>query len=287
MATAPCCPEGSWPQLMTTSNADLNKEDLPAPKGSLMSVPVEGQSDLPLYVVEPEGGDFRGSILVLPDIYSVRVLVPDVRSGDRSGSICEALSEQGYRVVLAGYFRDEPFDKAIKGPDDGDYVRFNSFGQDGGVGWFQKQTYEKIGPNLKAAVGYLKERDPDSKIGVLGFCFGVWAACKGTAEGDIVVDAAVGCHPTTVLENAVFGRDEEAMMASLKQPTTILWAGNDSDSYTGDGSNRKAIEKTGGKVHEFKDMLHGWVNRGDVADEAVKAGLESAMTIIKDTFASM
>jgi len=281
-----CCPEGSWPQLMATSNADLNKDDCPAPEGTLQSIPVEGQTDLPLYVVEPKG-DFKGSILVLPDVYSVRVLNPDVRSGDRIGSICDALAEQGYRVALAGLFRDEPYDKAVKGPDDGDFVKFDPFAQDGGVDWIKQQTYEKIGPNLKAAVGYLKEKNSDSKIGVLGFCYGTWAFCKGSAEGGIDVDVAVGCHPTSVLENAVFGRDEDAMMASLKQPTTILWAGNDSESYTGDGSNKKAIEETGGKVHDFPDMLHGWVSRGDVADEAVKAGVESAMTIIMDTFATM
>merc|ERR1712224_955994 len=74
------------------------------------------------------------------------------------------------------------------------------------------------------------------------------------------------------LENAVFGRDEEAMMNSLKQPTTMLWAGNDSDKYTGDGANKAGIEKSGGKVHEFTDMLHGWVSRGDVADPASRPG---------------
>jgi dienelactone hydrolase len=279
-----CCPPGSWPQLLTTTNADLNKDDVPASKGSLQSIPVPDQEDLTLYVVDPEG-DAKGSIVVLPDIYSVRVLTPDVRSGDRIGSICDALAGEGYRVVLAGIFRDKAFDKAVQGPDDGDFLKFNCFEPDGGADWMKSQTYDKIGPSVKAAVAFAKEKG--GKVGVLGFCFGTWATCKASAEGDIDIDCAVGCHPTTLLESAVFGRDEDAMMASLKQPTTMLWAGNDSDSYTGEGANKIAIEKSGGKVHEFTDMLHGWVSRGDVADAAVKAGVESAVTIIKETFASM
>lgn len=283
-----CCPPGSWPQLLTTSNADLNKDDVPAPKGTLQSIPVEGKDDLPIYVVEPEGDAAKNgkTIVVLPDIYSVRVLTPDVRSGDRIGSICDALASEGYKVILVGYFRDQPYDKAVKGPDDGNFVEFDCFNQDGGVAWIKSQSYDKIGPAVSAAVAFAKKSGA-TKVGVLGFCYGTWAFSKASSEGDIDVDCAVGCHPTTVLEQAVFERDETAMMAALKQPTTILWAGNDSEAYTGEGSNKKAIEATGGTVHEFTDMLHGWVSRGDVAEPAVKAGVESALTIIKDTFASM
>jgi dienelactone hydrolase len=270
--------------LLTTSNADLNKDDTPAPKGSVVSVAVEGQEDLPVYIVKPSG-EPKGTILVLPDIYSVRYLLPEARSGDRIGSICDALADKGYLVGLAGVFRDQPYDKAIKGPDDGDFVKFDSFAQDGGVAWFQKQGYDKMGPCVKAAAVHLKKMAPTKSIGVLGFCFGSWLLSKVSAEGDVDFDCAIGCHPTTVLEQAVFGGKENAMMDSLKQPTIMLWAGNDSDAYTGEGSNKKAIEKTGGKVHEFSDMLHGWVSRGDIADATVKVGVEKALGLIENFFA--
>jgi len=284
MSTSPaCCPSGSWPQLMTTSNAELNKEDAPASKGKLVSISVEGQEDLPLYIVDPSGDqDCKGIILVIPDIYSVRVLTPEVRSGDRIGAICDALAEQGYLVGLAGIFRDKPYDLAIKGPEDGDFLKFDSFAQDGGVDWFKSNGYDKLSPCVKAASEFLKKKVENKKLGMLGFCFGSWLLSKASATGDVDYDCAVGCHPTTVLEKAVFGGDEDAMMDSLKQPTTFLCAGNDSDSYAGEGSNKKAIEKTGGKVHQFPDMLHGWITRGDVSDAAVKAGVETAMGNIKD-----
>ena len=281
-----CCPPGSWPQLLTTTNADLNKEDISPSKGKLVQTPVDGQDDdLTMYVVEPSG-DVKGCVLVLPDIYSVRVLTPQVRSGDRIGSICDALADQGYLVGLAGVFGEKPYDVAIKGPDDGDFVKFDSFAQDGGVDWFKSNGYDVMGPRVKAAAAYLKAKAPSQKLGALGFCFGTWLSCKTSSTGDVDFDVAVGCHPTTILEKAVFGGDEEAMMDSLKQPTVMLWAGNDSPDYTGDGANKIAIEKSGGKVVEYNDMLHGWVSRGDVADESVKAGVESALGHIKEAFES-
>jgi len=285
MSTPPCCPPGSWPQLLlTTSNADLNQEEVPAPKGTLTSIPVEGQEDLPLYVVEPKFGDAMGGILVIPDIYSVRVLLPEVRSADRIGSICDALAEQGYVVALAGVFRDQPYDKAVVAPDDGDFLKFDAFAPDGGVAWIASNSYSKIGPCVQAATNFLKSKVPDKKIGALGYCFGTWSFCKASAIGDVKLDCAVGCHPTTILEKAVFGGDEDAMMASLPQPTAILWAGNDDASYTKGGSNAKAVEATGGMVEEYPDMLHGWVSRGDVADPAVKAGVEKALATIEGFF---
>merc|ERR1712124_77364 len=41
---------------------------------------------------------------------------------------------------------------------------------------------------------------PTKPNGVLGFCFGSWLLSKVSAEGDVDFDCAVGCHPTTVLE---------------------------------------------------------------------------------------
>jgi len=272
---------------MTTSNADLNKDDAPPPKGTVESVAVEGQDDLPLYVVEPSDTTPKGIVLVVPDIYSVRYLNPEVRSGDRIGSICDALADEGYLVGLAGIFRDKPFDIAVSGPEDGELCKFDCFAADGGVDWFKLQTYEVVGPSLKAASAFLKEKCPEGKLLSAGFCFGTWALCKASSTGDVALDGIVACHPTTVLENAVFGRDEDAMMKAIKCETIFLWAGNDHPSYTEGGSNQVAVEATGGKVYEFPEQLHGWVSRGDVADTQVKEGVEKALTITKDFLAKM
>lgn len=274
-----CCPPKSWPQLLCTKE-ELNKDDVPAPKGSLVTAP---GTDLPIYFCEPTGPS-KGSILVIPDIYSVRVLTTQVRSGDRIGCICDMLAEAGYTVALAGLFRDKPFDLSVNGPDDGDFEKFNSFAQDGGVAWFQAHSYEKIGPDMQATAKFLSDKTGGQALGVLGFCFGTWALSKTASMGDVDFSCAVGCHPATVLETAVHGGDEVKMLESLKMPTKFLWAGNDSEIFKEGGAGKAALEKSGGGVEAYPDMLHGWVSRGDMAEEKVKRDVKKAIESILGFF---
>jgi dienelactone hydrolase len=285
MTSPACCPTGSWPQLLR-SREELNAENVPAPKGSILTIQTEQGDDLPIYFCPPSTAitPSKGAILVLPDIYSVRVCSSAQRSGDRIGSICDALADAGYAVALPSIFRDRPFDVAIQSPDDGDFLKFDSFAQEGGVDWFKSQNYDKVGPDVKACAAFLKEKSNGQAIGVLGFCYGTWLLSKASATGDVDFSCAVGCHPATILEQAVYGGNEVELMNNLKQPTKFLWAGNDSEQYIKDGACKKALEKTGGGVVEYADMLHGWVSRGDVSDEKVKMGVEKAINDIMDFF---
>ena len=130
----------------------------------------------------------------------------------------------------------------------------------------------------------LNKKNPNTSLGILGFCYGMWALTKTISEGDVAFKCAVGCHPTTVLEGAVYGGDEVAMLNKVNVPIRCLWAGNDSDSYINDGPAKTALVKAGGEVVEFNDMLHGWVSRGDTSDETVKAGVENSINLIMDWF---
>lgn len=277
-----CCPPGSWPQLLRTKE-DLNKDDVPAPKGSILSTKTDQGVDLPVYFVAPEKSKSKGSIIVIPDIFSVRVLTNQVRSGDRIGLICDTLAQAGYTVGLAGIFRDQPFDLAVKSPEDGDFEKFDSFAQDGGVDWFKKQTYDKIGADIKATAALLSEKTGGQAVGILGFCFGTWALTKTSSMGDVDFACGVGCHPATALEG-LHGGDEVKMLESVKMPTKFLWAGNDSDIFKQGGAGKAALEKTGGGVEEYPDMLHGWVSRGDMADDKVKAAVEKSIDSILSFF---
>lgn len=278
-----CCPPGSWPQLLRTKE-ELNKDDVPAPKGKLVTTPTAQGKDLPLYVVEPQGGKSKGAILVIPDIYSVRVLTSQVRSGDRIGLICDMLADTGYTVALAGIFRDQPFDLAVSGPADGDFEKFNCMAQDGGVDWFKAQTYQGVvGPDVKAAAEFLSSKTGGQALGVLGFCFGTWALTKTSFMGDVEFACGVGCHPATGLEG-LHGGDEIKMLQGVKMPTKFLWAGNDPDVFKEGGAGKAALDKTGGGVEEYPDMLHGWVSRGDMADDKVKKDVEKAIDSILGFF---
>eukprot|EP00522_Entomoneis_paludosa_P002648 CAMPEP_0172470992 /NCGR_PEP_ID=MMETSP1065-20121228/67586_1 /TAXON_ID=265537 /ORGANISM="Amphiprora paludosa, Strain CCMP125" /LENGTH=289 /DNA_ID=CAMNT_0013229075 /DNA_START=128 /DNA_END=997 /DNA_ORIENTATION=- len=282
MTTPACCPSGSWPQLLRPKS-ELNGDTAPTLAGSVITLD-DSPTKASAYVVEPKAGvPFAGLLMVFPDIYSVRALTPDCRSGDRIGAICDALAEKGYRVALLGLFGDKSFDLAITAPEDGDFEKFDSFAQDGGVDWFKQQNYEKMSPEVKACGEYLQDKSPaDNKaVGVVGFCYGTWLLSKTSSMGGFDFSCAVGCHPATALEG-LYGGDEVAMMNSVKMPTLFLWAGNDSDIYLKDGAGKAALEKSGGSVVEFPDMLHGWVSRGDVGDEKVKRDFEKAIELMMD-----
>jgi dienelactone hydrolase len=196
-------------------------------------------------------------------------------------AICDVLADNGYAVCMPSMFGDKPFDLAVNAPDDGDFEKFNSFAQDGGVAWFQQQSYDTIiKPIVQAGREALQAKitsSEDQPIMMLGFCYGTWVLCKASADFDF--KAAVGCHPATALETAVYQGDEIAMLKDLRQPTLFLWAGNDSKIFVDDGEGKKALEATGGGVEEFPDMLHGWVSRGDVGDVTVKRDVERAMSL--------
>lgn len=104
--------------------------------------------------------------MIIPDIYSVRVLNPQVRSGDRIGLIADTLAEAGYTVALVGIFRNEPYDLAVKAPADGqDFEHFDAFAQEGGVDWFEQQTFAKYSPDLEAAAAFLAEKTTGGQQG--------------------------------------------------------------------------------------------------------------------------
>ena len=130
----------------------------------------------------------------------------------------------------------------------------------------------------------MKEQTNGQAIGVLGFCYGTWLFSKASATGDVDFACAVGCHPATILESAAFSGSELDLLNNLKQPTLFLWAVNDSEIFKEGGEGKAALEKSGGGVEEYNDMIHGWVSRGDVADPAVKAGVEKAMNSIIQFF---
>ena len=280
-----CCPAGSWPQLLLSQDELNQDEPSVKDKGQVVKVPVENQQDLDVYFVKPpEGKKSLGAILVLPDVYSVRVLLPHVRSADRIGGICDALADMGWTVALAGIFRDQPFDEALRGPSNGDWTRQDVFAEDGGVDWFKQQHYDKMKALVVSVTNFLKEQTSGQSVGVLGFCYGTWLLSKSSFMGDVDFACAVGCHPATALEG-VLGGDEIAMMQGLKQPTLFLSAGNDSDIYKEGGAGKAALEKSGGGVEEFNNMVHGWVSRGDVKDQGVQAGVTRAIHSIVKFFA--
>lgn len=108
---------------------------------------------------------------------------------------------------------------------------------------------------------------------------------KGSAEGDVSFACSVACHPATILEAAMHGGDEvDLLQNGAKSPYLCLVAKNDSDVFHVGAAGREVLEKSGGGVIEFPDMVHGWMSRGDTGDETVKRDVEKAMTCIVDFY---
>ncbi len=251
-------------------------------QGTVVTTKTSEGNELPIYHVEPKEGTPTAGIVVLPDIYSVRVFDKECSSGDRIGFLCDALAERGYSVALARVFRKEPYDIAVL-KNMTDYTAIDVFAPPGSVEWFKKFNYAKVGPDIVAATNFLREKlGNEAPMGILGFCFGTWAMSKASASGDVAFTYGIGCHPATLLEQGVHGGDEMELIKSVKMPMTMLAASNDSEVYNQGKPGRQALEALGGSVIDFPDMVHGWVSRGDTTDESVKRDVDKAL---KDIFA--
>ena len=70
-------------------------------------------------------------------------------------------------------------------------------------------------------------------------------------------------------------------------PQLVMAAGNDKDDYKNGGAVQKALPETVREASEFKEfeeMKHGWVIRGDTADEKIKRDVEDAVDRAKTFF---
>ena len=274
-ANLPCCPPGSWPMLVKEATDDIFE-----PKGEVAMVKTADGKDLKIYYVAPATPKY--CIIVLQDVYSIRLFHSKSTSLGRIPAICDALAGEGFAVVLPDIFGDNPIDLAFQPPQEGEnWTSQNLFAIDGVPGWFGKNTYESHEGELIACKEFLKGKQLDNlPVGALGFCFGTWLMTKTVVAGSFPFQAMVGCHPATIIESAIHGGDEAELLeaAQPKAPILFLCAGNDSDVFHENKPGRQALEKSGGGVIEYPDMVHGWVSRGDTSDEKVKKNMEKAMS---------
>merc|ERR1719162_2076821 len=178
-----CCPPNSWPACAAPEGYK--------PKGTQLRI-----DDLAAYLV----GEGEKGILLLPDIY------PWSTMKGRLMGIADTLAEEGYKVLLIDPFRGE----SAEGLEGNDMY-----------GWIGKYKYEEsVGKDINNAYKFLQDKGCTA-IGCMGFCWGVWAMCKAMSEGVGFV-CGVGPHPSTMIETALMGRDEDAMMMKLTKPVLLM-----------------------------------------------------------------
>lgn len=94
----------------------------------------------------------------------------------------------------------------------------------------------------------------------------------------------VSFHPSWRVADSVGGQGGvEKMGEQITQvPQLLLSAGNDPENVREGSSVQRILKTKAGVVGElsdvvdFPDVVHGWVNRGDLADETVKKSVMKA-----------
>ena len=238
----PCCPPGSEPTLASNYVARGVTED------------VDG---LPIYTI----GQGEKAIIVVHDIFGV--------DSGRTKLICDQFADLGYLVVLPNFFRNDSY----KINDINLFTLYKIIKR------AKANTWEKRSDDFNKIVYPYLEKKGVKRIGMVGFCWGAYMVFSASADERI--NTGVSFHPS-------IDRYKETplqLAQGVKCPQLVLPGGNDPKAVKEGGVVEKALkEKFGDKaiVKTFKEMKHGWVNRGDVKKANVARDVKEAMDLAID-----
>lgn len=214
------------------------------------------------YVVgDPES---KRAIVYIYDIFGM--------DGSRTRPISDYLAEQGYVVVVPDIFEGSDF------TEHGGFASPGKF-SDEGHAWLQTQNWAKISRILDNIYAYL-EGLGISCIGMIGFCWGTWAAFRAAEVPRL--RCVVGPHPSLANGWKLYGEGpEETLCAAVTCPVLLMPAGNDPAAVKPGGAQFAVLQALpfGDKCRsiEFPEMIHGWVCRGDVSKPEVARDAASAL----------
>jgi dienelactone hydrolase len=254
-----CCPPNSEPHLATDYN----------PKGKT------GIYDgVEFYSVGSLTS--KCGILIIPDVFGW--------NGSRTRNVADHFADldgvrgSGYYVVVPKILTP-----AFEGGHDGDGLPadFDLATRGDVLGPFIKSfPWDLLSPRLNAALKHMIN-EGITKIALVGFCWGGWAASHILAEDSMptqVVCAAIP-HPSILCEE-MHGGNAVDLVSRSKGPVLLLPAGNDSDRYRPGGDileALRAVHPDSDAALDFGEMRHGWAVRGDVAVPAVRAAVDLAL----------
>ncbi|KAH9104518.1 hypothetical protein AeMF1_019404 [Aphanomyces euteiches] len=232
-----CCPADGLPAAPTTS--------------PLVPENIEG-TDI-FYFDNPNS---HVAVLAFPDVYG-----PD--SG-RTKQLCADLSKH-YKVALVDIC-------------DGDY-RTATSDRSQFATWAQERPFEKLKVKIDAIIKHLQTERGVTKFGAMGFCYGAWIVARLSAEPSSVLSAGISFHPSWHANDVFRGEGSAEKIAhDIQVPQSVLTAGNDRDWLKPGGSVEQTLQAKGvsSRFREFPNMVHGWVIRGDLADQGILKGFHDA-----------
>lgn len=247
-----CCPADSWPALTVADPGQREGQNVDI-GGDMKNAYVVGNA-------AKCGG--RGIILI-HDVWGV--------DSGRLKGIADQFAKQGYFCVLPDLYR-------------GDNLPEISLIKD----WAKKFPYEKCAADVfDVVLPYIKKQGVES-VGMIGFCWGCWLIMKlgGDERSRGIIKVGVNAHPSIRLEEMVWEKSLVAIAEDVAYfPQVLLSAGNDHDYVQEGNEYEKLLKGKDGElgkrsaVYSFKDMKHGWVNKGDVEVEEVARDVKKAITI--------
>mmetsp|Transcript_13499 Transcript_13499/g.15905 ORF Transcript_13499/g.15905 Transcript_13499/m.15905 type:complete len:259 (+) Transcript_13499:19-795(+) len=243
-----CCPASAW--------AKIENQDDEADSYNGIDTSI-GTVEVPVYFTECPTASNK-AIVIFPDVFGIT---------NRIRAIGDTLAAKGYHVMALDCYRGETVE-SNPNPD----IKT----------WLAKFQYDSVSADINAGFVYLSGLGVDQdNISAIGFCWGGWAIAKSASEG-VAWKCAASPHPSTKIENSIFGRDEEMMLSKVSMPFLLLPAGNDPDILKPGSEVVKKLEETGGMSVCFDAMRHGWTTRGDLSRPAVKKDVEKALTLVSD-----
>lgn len=253
---ASCCPPGSLPPLSALSSGEAPARGSEETLGGLTVYTTRGGSG--------SSPSKERCVIVATDIWGFRA--------GRHRQVCDILAESLDCVVYMPDF----FHADVCTPDKGP-------GTDGFASWAEKWTQRKVGADLDALTATIS---PTCKIGIVGFCWGTFAALL-SASGSTrrACDAACFVHPShRAIMEKVHGMAPEDVgeyyIGGIRAPTLCLTAGNDDPRCKPGGADEVLIREAcpaDPKFEEFSGMAHGWVIKGDLADPEVAQAVPKAV----------
>eukprot|EP01108_Squamamoeba_japonica_P000502 TRINITY_DN1168_c0_g3_i1.p1 TRINITY_DN1168_c0_g3~~TRINITY_DN1168_c0_g3_i1.p1 ORF type:complete len:338 (-),score=83.75 TRINITY_DN1168_c0_g3_i1:56-1000(-) len=291
-----CCPDGSWPALATDTNltgtevkigemAAYESGDAATAKRAMLCIPdIFGVDSGRTKAIADQYAQC-GFFAIVPDVLLVSRAhwAACLRTKCRSSVYCAT-----FKWILGVCLRRRA-SFLRTGDDTRSASRFarvqgDPMVADDTVGekieaWAKSKRYlTVVKPRIVEAMAHIKSKGFKTMC-VSGYCWGVWVAFKMMADGDVKEDlsAAVGNHPSLQIEGFHDGSAED-MATYVTTPTLLCSCANDQPYVKSDGKVAARLTKNGTphKVIDFEQQ-HGFVNRGDVSDDAVRADVKRAI----------
>ena len=276
-----CCPPKSAPAA-TFDTSDLVGEMI-------------RKDGLDMYFSKDKIGTGKG-IIVAYDVVSRLLLMSHVviiiqllnhisfsqlgMDGGRQRHICDELASHGYSVIMPDFFDGDNCVKAINAaPAMLENSEQPDFANSGALfKWIANFDPTVVEQRIQdIAIPFLKEQGCDS-FAMVGFCWGAWVALRATSMPNLTFNASLSCHPAFGVEG-LWGGDVLDLVKKVNTPQLVLSSGPD-DANTKPGAEIQKILTSNGldwQGHEYKDMVHGWMDREKPSDAAVDAAQKDSM----------